>query len=75
LFCKARADFHLDALCVNFVPVYRDTADRIDESDIGLRHDEVRESGDVEKGDVREVEDQELDEIKATERSSPEVRD
>lgn len=63
-----------DALCVNFVPVYRDAADEIGESEIGLRSDSVTESSDIEKGGVHEVEGHELDGTKATENGSPEVK-
>ena len=54
---------------MNFVPLYRDTADKIGESDVGLRNDSVTPSDDVEKGDLQEVEKMELDKSKATERS------
>lgn len=63
-----------DALCVNFVPVYREAADKIGESEVGLRNDSVTESSDIERGDVREVERHELDGTKATENGSPEVK-
>ena len=49
-------------------------ADRIGDSEIGVRNDSVTEASDVEKGDVREVERSELDGIKATEMSPPEVK-
>jgi hypothetical protein len=54
---------------VNFVPVYRDTADKIGESDVGLRKNSVTPP-DVEKGDLREVEKMEFDGTKAMERSA-----
>ena len=38
---------------MNFVPVYRDTADAIGESTIGIQH---VDSDDVEKSGVRQVE-------------------
>ena len=69
--CKAITDIYLDALCVNFVPVYRDTADQIGESDVGLRNGSVTPPDDVEKGDLREVENTEFDGTKTTERSDP----
>ena len=69
-----RTDICIDAFCVNFVPVYRDAADKIGESDVGLRNDSVTESSDIEKGDIREVERHELDGTKATENGSPEVK-
>jgi MFS transporter, FHS family, L-fucose permease len=72
--CKAITDMYLDALCVNFVPAYRDTADNIGESDVGLRNDSATPSDDVEKGDLQEVEKMEFDESKATERSAPDVK-
>ena len=50
------------------IPVYRDTADKIGESDVGPRNDSVTPPDDVEKGDVREVEKMELDGTKAMER-------
>lgn len=65
---------YLDALCVNFVPAYRDIADKIGESDVGLRNDSVTSSDDVEKGDLQEVEKMEFDGSKATERSAPGVK-
>ena len=69
-----RADDTPDALCVNFVPVYREAADKIGGSDVGVRNDSVTDAGDVEKADVREIERSELDGIKATETSPPEVK-
>ena len=72
--CKAITNISLDALCVNFVPVYRDTADKIGESDVGLRNDSVTPPDDVEKGDLQEVEKVELDGSKATERPTPDVK-
>ena len=54
---------------MNFVPVYRDTADKIGESDVGLRNNSVTPP-DVEKGDLREVEKMEFDGTKAMERSA-----
>jgi FHS family L-fucose permease-like MFS transporter len=72
--CKASTDIYLDALCVNFVPLYRDTADKIGESDVGLRNDSVTPPDDVEKGDLQEVEKMELDGTKAMERSAPDVK-
>jgi len=59
---------------VNFVPLYRDTADKIGESDVGLRNDSVTPPDDVEKGDLQEVEKMELDGTKAMERSAPDVK-
>jgi FHS family L-fucose permease-like MFS transporter len=72
--CKASTDIYLDALCVNFVPLYRDTADKIGESDVGLRNDLVTPPDDVEKGDLQEVEKMELDGTKAMGRSAPDVK-
>ena len=72
--CKAITDMYLDALCVNFVPVYRDTADNIGESDVGLRNDSVTSPDDVEKGNLQEVEKTESNGSKATEESAPDVK-
>jgi FHS family L-fucose permease-like MFS transporter len=72
--CTDSTDVYLDALCVNFVPVYRDTADQIGESDVGLRNDSVTPPDDVEKGDLQEVERMEFDGTKATERSAPNAK-
>jgi hypothetical protein len=65
---------YLDALCVNFVPVYRDTADNIGESDVGLRNDSVTSPDDVEKGNLQEVEKTEFNGSKTTEESAPDVK-
>jgi hypothetical protein len=55
---------------VNFVPVYRDTADKVGDSDVGLRNGSVTPPDDVEKGDLREAEKMEFDGTKAMERSA-----
>ena len=55
-------------------PVYRDAADKVGESDIGIRNNSVTDAGDVEKGDIREIEETESDGTKGTEISSPEVK-
>ena len=72
---KAEPHNFLDALCVNFVPVYRDAADRIGESDIGLRNKSVTNGNDAEKGDIRELEERDRDRVHASQEFSPEVKD
>ena len=63
-----------DALCVNFVPVYRNTADRIGQSDIGLRNDSKSNKGDEEIGGVREIENKDQADKPDDEAISPEIK-